>query len=243
MKNYIFLLTGLLFLVSHANSWANTEFRDVPKLLVRGEASIFQPADQMELSLGVVTEAPNASQAIKENNQRMRQVIVQLQALGLDEKEYQTGHFAVHPIYQNPPKDYQETEHKIHHYEVVNSVKIKTTKFDLAEKLMSEAIQAGANQIDQVNFNLVNPQAYREGAIQAAAQNAIADANALAKAMGVKIKRILSLALDHWQQFPGPLMLNKRVDAGSFDAIGPEVFEPGQAEIHATVNVTFEIGQ
>jgi uncharacterized protein YggE len=242
MKNYIFLLTAFLFLVSHANSWAS-EFADVPKLIVRGEASIFRPADQMEVSLGVVTTSANAQKAIKENNQRMSQVIAQLQALNLDETEYQTGHFAVHPIYQNPCKDCYENERQIHHYEVVNTVKIKTTKIDLADQMIVAAVQAGVNQIDQVNFSLSQPQVYREGAIQSAAQNALSDANALAKAMGVKVKRILSLGLDHWQQFPGPLMLNKRFDGGSCEPMGQNVFEPGQAEIHATVNVTFEIGQ
>jgi uncharacterized protein YggE len=64
----------------------------------------------------------------------------------------------------------------------------------------------------------------------------------LANALGIQLKRILNVSLDHWQQFPNPIMLNKRYEIAGGDT-GQNVFEPGQSEIHATVNVTFEIGQ
>jgi uncharacterized protein YggE len=237
-----FFLMGLLCLIPVLKGQA-TDFTDIPKLVVRGEASIFKPSDQLEVVLGIVTRSETSSVALNENNQRMHQVIANLQVLGLPDSDYQTGHFAIHPIYQKPPKDSNEDGRaKVSHYEVVNAIKVKTGRIDLAEKIISTAVQGGANQIDQLNFNLSKPQAYRDAAIQAAAQNALADANVLANAMGVQIKRILSLSLDHWQQFPSPLMLNKRFEIAGGDG-GQNVLEPGQSEIHATVNATFEIGQ
>lgn len=240
MKKLSLLLTYMIFLISALQA---VDFADIPSLAVKGEASIFRPTDQLEVILGVVTNAETSSVALNENNQRMHQVVTNLQSLGLPDTDYQTGHFTIHPIYQKPSKDSDENERtKISHYEVVNAIKIKTTKIDLAEKIIAAAVQGGANQIDQLNFNLSKPQAYRDAAIQAAAQNALADANTLANAMGVQIKRVLSLSLDHWHQFPHPVMLNKRFRiAGGGE--GQNVLEPGQSEIHASVNVTFEIGQ
>lgn len=242
MKIFSSLLSVMLCLAPLVNV-QSAEFSDTPKLVVRGEASIFKPADQLEIVLGVVTKAETSSVALNENNQRMHQVLENLHALGLPDSDYQSGRFVIHPIYQKNPKDAQEdTRTTITHYEVVNAIKVKTTKIDLAENIITTAVQGGANQVDQLNFNLSKPQQYRDEAIQAAAQHALADANALAAAMGVQLKRILSLSLDHWQQVPHPVMFNKRFESSNADAASG-VLESGQSEIHATVNVTFEIGQ
>ena len=84
MKKWSLLLSiGILLLVPKTNSWAD-EFENTPKLVVKGEASIFKPADQMEVSLGVVTAAENSSQALNENNQRMHQIIDNLRFHSLD---------------------------------------------------------------------------------------------------------------------------------------------------------------
>jgi uncharacterized protein YggE len=244
MKQRLLLLTiGVLFLLPRGEGWAD-EFDNIPKLVVRGEASVFKPADQMEVSLGVVTSAANSSQALNENNQRMHQIIDSLKALGLNEMDYQTGRFQIRPIYQKPPKGSEEDEKAvISRYEVINAIQIKTTKIALAEKILNAAVAGGANQINQVNFDLMNPQSYREEAIKLATTNALADASALASAAGVKLVRILNLSLDHWQQFPRPRTLAKRLENESLssDLVDQGIIEPGNAEIHASVNVTMQI--
>ena len=246
MKQWFLLLNiAVLFLLPKVESWAD-EFENTPKLVVKGEASIFKPADQMEVSLGVVTAGVNSSQALKENNQRMQQIIDNLRILGLDESDYQTGRFHIRPIYQKPPKGSEDEDHTlISRYEVINAIQIKTQKVALADKILNAAVQGGANQVDQVNFNLNNPQSYRAEVIKLATQNALADASALASAANVKLIRILNLSLDHWQHFPGPLMLAKRSEgnvAMQSDHANQDVLEPGNTEIHATVNIAMEIG-
>jgi uncharacterized protein YggE len=237
-----FFLFAVQFLLIEGMSGA-VGFENTPKMSVKGEASVFKPSDQMEVSLGVVTTAENSNQALNENNQHMRQVISNLKEIGLDESDYQTGRFHIRPIYQKPPKGSEEDEHAIiSRYEVINSIKIKTQKVALADKILNSAVEGGANQIEQVNFNLINPQAYRSEAIKLATEHALADATALANAAGVRLVRVLDLSLDQWHHFPQPLMLAKRGDMLHREE-GQQVMEPGLAEIHALVNVTMEIGQ
>jgi uncharacterized protein YggE len=243
MKKWFLLMSlGLLILSSQNGCYAD-EFDNLPKLLVKGEASIFKPADQMEVSLGVLTTGDNSSQAVESNNQKMRQVIANLKSLGLDETDYQTRGFQVKPVYQKPSKESEKSNQgKIDHYEAFNTIQIKTQKITLADQIISAAIQGGANHIPQVNFNLNNPQAYREGAIKLAAQNALSDANALAAATAVKLKRILNLSLDQWQSNPQPLMLKAKGGAAALSQEERQsTMEPGQVEIHAVVNITMEI--
>ena len=237
MKKW-FLLLSLSYLLSTSQGvcWAD-DFTHTPKIVVKGEASILKPADQMEITLGVVTIAETSSQALNENNQRMRDVIANLQGLGLNELEYQTGRFQVRPVYQKKDSKQEDVQAKIAHYEVLNTIHLKSQKLDLADKIIGAAVEGGANQIEQVNFNLSNPQAYREEAIQVAVQNALSDAHALASAARVHPGRILFISLDQWQNLPGPLHLARM--AGSQ---GNETsFEPGNVEVHATVHVTLEI--
>lgn len=217
------------------------EFDNIPKLIVKGEAFIQKEADQMEVNLGVVTRGKNSGDALTQNNQLMNQVITHLKEIGLDEKDYQTCQFHIQPIYHNQKSQKGDKEKALlWGYEVYNSIQVKTLKIELADKILSAAVQGGANQIHQISFSLHHPYMYRNEAIQAAAQQAISDANALASATGVKVKRILNLSLNHWQNLPTPYMANKS-SGGAIEMVH-DAIEPGKAEIHAVVNVVFEIG-
>ena len=241
MKLRALIINVTMFLLFSASNCFADPSDQVPKLVVKGEASIFKPANQMEISLGVVTIGEDSSLALKENNQKIEQVVARLQELGLNDDHLQTGRFHIRPIYAKPPKDSDQTEHsKISHYEILNSIKVKTDRLDLADKILHEAVQGGANQIDQINFSLFNPQSYKGELIRLAAQNAISDASVLSEALGVRIIRVIHLSLDHWQNLPVPHLLSKGYASGG-NGSGFNVIEPGNAEIHAVVNVTYEI--
>lgn len=240
-KGFILLSLSLFLCVLQLSLRAEDDFDQIPKLVVKGEASVFKPADQMEVSLGIVTTDENSNVALNENNKRMHQVVANLKALGLDESDYQTGHFRIQPIYRKPSRSErpEEMHQVIDRYEVTNTVQIKTQKITLADKIIGAAVQGGVNQVDQLNFNLNNPQLYRAEAIQLAAQSAISDAQALAGVVKVNLSRVLYLSLDHWHNFPhmpGAMMM-ARAETGNETPL-----EAGNVEIHATVQMTFEIG-
>lgn len=243
MKKYSLLCLGLL--ACFVPAWSE-DFQSTPHLTVKGEASVFQPSDQMEVSFGVVTSAATPSEAIGENGTQIRQIIGNLQAIGLDTTDYQTGKFTLHPVRQPPKKDGDESESgKIIRYDVVNTVQVKTQKINLADQIIDAAIKGGANQIDQIQFSLNSPETYHAAAIEHAAKTALADANSLTKALGVGIKRVLVANLDQWQQAPGAISMRKYgAGFGTSNMIGRggEGITPGNTEIHATVELTLEIG-
>ena len=53
-------------------------FENIPKIVLNGEATIQKDADQMEVTLGVVTRGKESGQAMTQNNQLMNQVIANL---------------------------------------------------------------------------------------------------------------------------------------------------------------------
>lgn len=237
LRTLFFSLPILVLVTSFCSA---EDFENIPKLILNGEASIQKEADQMEVNLGVVTRDKNSGDALTQNNRLMNQVMVNLRELGLDDTEYQTCHFHIQPVYQKTKEGYDNNTVVIG-YEVYNSIQIKTLKLELADKILSAAVQGGANQINQISFSLNNPKMYRGEAIQAATKNAISDASALADAAGVKIKRILNISLNHWLTPPSPYLLSRSSNGGGIE-MGKDAIEPGNAEIHATVSVVFEIG-
>lgn len=245
MKKNLLLLGLTVLFVSQQNECIASDFDSIPKMTIKGEASIFKPADQMEVNLGVLTSGEDPSKATEVNNKKIEQIITNLKTLGLDEADYKTGHYHVEPIYLKPAKDSESDPRKISHYEAFNSIRIKTQKIALADQIFKAAVEGGANKIGEIDFNLNNPQAYRGEAIKLAAHNALSDASNLAAATDVKIKRILDLSLDNWQNNPRPYLMAKSVQSRSYqsDLASTQVIEPGESEIHVTVNMIVEIGQ
>lgn len=97
MLKYILLLTLPFSLFCNENS--------IPKMIVKGDFTLHVPADQVVISLGVVTEGPDPKETLQANNEKMQSVIVTLEKLGLTKKEYQTGQFNIQPTYSSPPKE------------------------------------------------------------------------------------------------------------------------------------------
>lgn len=174
----------------------------------------------------------------------MQQVILNLQAAGLDNTDFETGHFHVEPIYPKNQKG-EEGSRKIDHYEVINAVHVKTKKIELAEKIIAAAVKGGANQIERVNFNINNPESFVGEAIQLAAKKALFDATTLASAVGVKLKKIIDISLNVWQQSETGFGENAKYAANYYSAQdrSSSFISAGKTEIHASVNVMWEIDQ
>lgn len=210
-------------------------------LTVRGSAEIDKPADELRLDVGVVTEASDAQVALRNNSERMKQVVEAIKAVGLTEKEYETGRFQVQPRYSaRPPRGDTEWRQQIVGYAVTNTVRIKTQKLDLAGRLIEAANKAGANTTDSIVFGLANPRIHRAEAIAEATANAMADAQALAAAAGLKLVRVMSITLDEGDRYAPPMMYGRAVAMGmEMDAAPP--IQPGEVTVRASVAIVYEI--
>lgn len=207
---------------------------EVPKLVVRGEAFLKKAADQAILSIGVVTEAPNAHDAVEANNKKMNSVIGTLKGFGLEKGDFETGQFQVVPQYTQRPKQASEDwKPKIVGYQATNSLKVKTSMLEQLGDILDAAIGAGANSVGDIQFTLKEPRDHRKEAIRNATQNAMQDARTLAEAAGVKLQRILLISLDQTEIRPffKAAMMSE-----------PVPIEAGHVDVNASINLTYEIG-
>lgn len=232
---FTFAATLTLLLSSATFAIANN---DIPKLTLSAQATIYKPADELHLKIGVINIRDTAEEALTENSAKMQKVIVALEESGLTKKDYETGQFSIHPTYTPyptyPPVDWKPS---INGYEVSNSIIIHTDKLGIAGKIIDVANKAGANNITDVNFGLHNPRIYWTEALSAATAHAISDAQAISSAANVELVRILSVSLDN-TNVTSPY-INTAFFAKEMGSAPP--IEPGEVHITASVTIVYEI--
>jgi uncharacterized protein YggE len=218
------------------------EARVIPRLTVRGEAELRRPADQLRITVGVVTESAEAGTAMAENSRKMQAVVEAVQKVGLGEKEYETGRFQLRPVWSRRPRGADaEWRPEIVGYSVSNTLNLRTTQLELAGRLIEAANGAGANSIDNIAFDLADPRTHRQEAITTAMANALQDARTMSTAAGLKLVRILSVNLDSAAaQLPEQPVSFARGMAVAEAAPAPPI-TPGDVTIFASVTLVYEI--
>jgi uncharacterized protein YggE len=206
------------------------------KLVVRGEAKVEAPADQMTVTLGVVTQEKTAEAAINSNKLALQKVVDALLAAGIEKKEWETGRFSVEPIFFHSEKGERPPE--IVAYRVNNTVNLKTSQWDKAGVFLDAAAKAGANSIENLQFGIKDARSLKSEAITAASKNAVADARTLADATGQKLVRLLEVILDEDTFSPAqnrsyPVMMAKM--GGSMP------LNPGDVTLTASVKLVYEV--
>lgn len=214
----------------------------IPQLTVRGNATLQVPADQLQLQVGVVTEAKTAKQALQENTAKVQNIERALKTLGLGSKEYKTSRFQIQPRWSTRPSQYHgRWQPEIIGYQVNNSFSIKTRQLELGGKIIESCTRAGANTIDSIIFNLANPRTSRAQAITAATANARADANALASAAELKLGEVLKISLDNATTAP----LRSRAMAFEAETAKSSLpslnLSPGEVNVRASVSITYRV--
>lgn len=202
-----------------------------------GTGEVRATPDMAEVQLGVVTEAPNATDARQQNASRAEKVISAISALGIPENAIRTSIFQLEAVRRFEDQNQnQRGEPPIVGYRVTNEVNVRTPKFDLVPRIIDDAIKAGANRVDYVSFILSNEASARQSALREAGADARANAQAMAKGLGVTLGQVQSV-----QQGgavvpqPGPVMFRAAEAAVSTPIL------PGEVTVNATVTVTYQL--
>lgn len=209
------------------------------QLQVRGEGKVEVVPDQLQMRLGVVTQAADADQAMVENNQRMAAVMKMLDEIGIARENMATGQFQVRPEWSLPPRPTPANwEREIIGYRISNDLLISTTRVELAGRLLAVAQKAGANQVGGLQFSLADPEAHRQEAIRIATRKAVREAETLASAAGVQLGRVISLNLDSSRGMPQPQLMMAEARTASADSVP---IAAGKVEVSASVSLIYAL--
>lgn len=207
---------------------------------VSSKASVYAVPDRAELRFGIKTLSQTAVEAQKENSKNVDAVVKVLKQNGIDEKDIQTAMYDVTPQYDWNTGDGD----KIIGYNVTTTLVVKNVKIDDAGKLITACTGAGANEFNGVDYSCTKYDDLYGEALQNAVTASKEKAEKLAAAAGRKLGDVTMIA-EGYQDMTYANSSAKTFAAADMNAGGAveesAALMPGQAEISATVTVTYKL--
>lgn len=209
---------------------ATAEEKQSRVIVVSGEGIVYAEPDMALVQLGVQTNAPTAGEAQSRNATQMSRVIDKILSLGIDRKDVRSTGISLYPSY-----DYRDGRASTPSgYHATNQVSIAIRDLKNVAAVLDGAVAVGGNTLSGVSFGVQNDTGFRQEALAKAAENARPKAEAMAKALGVRITGVQSI-IEQGVSAPAPREVMKLAPATS-DAT-PVM--PGQLSFVGSVRVTF----
>ena len=202
---------------------------------VQGEAR--RAPDIATLSVGVVTEAPDGTAAMRANAEQMTKVVAAIRQAGVADRDVQTTGVNLSPQYQ-----YRDQEApRITGYQANNTVNVTVRAIAKLGEVMDALVGAGANQINGPSFEIDQPEPVFDEARRQAVELARSRAETYAAALGLTVRRVVSLNEGGGGFQPMPVMAMARM-ADSAPPPAPPV-APGENTVSVSLEVVFELGR
>jgi hypothetical protein len=232
-----YALLALVFILSACGpTTINQEAQPAVRTLnVNGVGQVYLTPDIAYIYIGVHNEAATASEAVEANKTQTTAVIDAIKAAGVDEKDIRTTNFSIWPSQQYGPDGTSSGTV----YMVDNSVYVVVRELDNLGDLLDQAISAGANSINSIQFDIADKTAAVKDARASAVEDAKKQAEELAEAAGVSLGEIQSISF--FDSSPYPLYEGKGGGGGAYAEAAAVPIQPGQLSISVSVNVTYAI--
>jgi uncharacterized protein YggE len=238
-KFYLVSVIALLaLLVSACGPAAGSQAaQEAPRIIsVSGAGTANLVPDMAFIYVGVHTEKPSASEAVKENNAQTQRMIQSLRDFGIDAKDIRTTNFSIYPLDKYDPATGVSTGEK--YYAVDNTVYVTVRSLDKLGELLDAIIAAGANTVNSIQFDVANKDEALKQAREDAVKDAKAKAQELAQAAGVSLGEIQSISFFDSGAYP---LFDGKGGGGIATPASAVPIQPGQLTFTVTVNVTYEI--
>jgi uncharacterized protein YggE len=205
-------------------------------LSVSASADATRVPDVATISTGVVSQAADANAAMRANAAQMDKVMAAIRAAGIAERDIQTSGINLNPNY----KYVENAPPTIVGYQASNTVNVKVRDLSKLGKVLDTFVEQGANQINGPSFEVDKPdEAYDEARI-AAIKKAQARAQTYAKALGLNVRRIVSIS-EGGASVPRPMPMLRAMAADA--EMKSTSVSPGESTLSVAVEVVFELGR
>lgn len=193
--------------------------------------------DVAQVGAGVMTRAPTASEAVRQNAQQMDRLVRQIRALGIAGKDIQTSNFSLSPNYNY---NRETNEQEFAGYTVNNQVNVRLRDLARAGEVLDALVEAGANNVFGPNFMLDDDTAAKAAARKTAFERGLAQASEFARMAGYKGVRLLEVS-ESLQGFGPEPMLERAVAVKAMAADAPTPIELGEVGIAVTLGLKYEM--
>jgi uncharacterized protein YggE len=242
MKPLFFLSLGLFIAAMPNASIAQSQnLLNRNLVFAEGSADVTGENDSARILLSVQSEAREMEKAAADNATKTKAVLQAVKALPIKDLKIKTRNYRI-----TPQKDYKAKPPVTKGYEVRNEIEITTEGFAPKElsaqvsKMIATSLKNGANSVHNIQFYIRDKQELEKQGLSLATKEAMAQAQILASAAGVKLGRIVSISN---QPIAVPIRAEMFRSAGA--AVQETSMEPpiesGESKIFFRVSVVYEI--
>jgi len=193
-------------------------------MILAGHGEMSVAPDTVVIRLGVETTGENLSQ-IQEDNARISQQIIQaVQRMGIS--DIKTFQYSIDKIF-----DFIEGRQIDRGYSVRNILEIRTNNLEAAGRIIDASVNAGANIVDLISFDISNREYYYQQALNMAIMNAIQKAKSITMNLGLSSNAVPVKIVENTAM---PFQPVQREFAAATTPI-----MPGTIKIEANVTVEF----
>lgn len=239
----IALTASAIFIYPHFNNAAAgggyVEGTNLDGVNVTGQGTVTVEPDTATIQVGIVSEGSTAKEAQQKNNTDSQSVINTLKDLGIEEKNIKTAWYNINPQYDYSSSDRSQ---RLIGYQANHSLSVKITNLDLVSQVLDKVTEAGANNINNVQYTVENKQNALEQARKLAAQDAQNKAQKLGDVFNFRVGNLVGV-----QEYsestisPQPYQRLENGIGGAVSDSAASSIQPGDVEITLTLNARFEI--
>jgi uncharacterized protein YggE len=235
------LLIGVVFIAFIFSACGNSPTQPAPSstppprnIAVSGIGKVYLIPDIATISIGVHNEDESATRAVDGNNAQVIEVTDVLLEIGVEEEDIKTSNFNIYP-----EQRLDESGNQVGTiYVVDNTVFVTVRDLSALGALMGSVVEAGANSIFGIQFDVADKTQALSQARKLAVENAQVKAEELAQAAGVALGEIQSI-----NEFGGiPVPVFEGQGGGGLEATADQVpVNLGQLSLTVEVSVTYHI--
>lgn len=201
------------------------------RLDVTATGEVSRIPDIVRIEAGVVTQAPTAGEAMRQNSARMARVRAALAQAGVADRDVQTTSFSLAAYY----RQISDRESVLAGYRTSNQLIVRLREVTNSGRVLDALVAEGVNDIDGPILDYEN----REAALDEARGRAIAAARAraelYARGLGMRVRRVVLVTE------AGRYQAAENVTNMAMNTVVGSTIDTGGRVLSATVNVVFEL--
>lgn len=228
----VVLILFLLVLTNHQLNSATTS----NTVTFSGSGKVLAKPDIAKFRFSIMTQAVDSKAAQDANAAKSKEVAAVLKKLNIDEKDIRTMGYNIYPqqTYSNNGGP------RVTGYQVTQAYEVKIHDLENANDVVDGVVDAGVNQVEQLQFDIDNPDALKAQAREQAISNAKQKASELESQIGIHLGKIVNFQEDIGG-YPGPVYYDKVMTSGGMGGGGAPEISTGENEVSVSVTITYQI--
>jgi len=215
-----------------AGAFASDEPVAPGRIHVSAQGRVQAEPDVVTLRLAIVTEDRRSERASERNAASTQAVLEALRRTAGEQAQIRTTGYALNPLFDY---DQKTSTRRLRGYQVRNAVVLRSGDLAGIGRAIDAAADAGANQIDSLEFGVRDDFSLRMQALAQATRRAREKAEAIAAALGREVGRVVQV------DEGGVSVPMVRMQAARFDEAASTPVEVGSVDVSASVSLQLEL--